>query len=146
MQFLPPRALLILGFGRIGKLCARYFTALGANVTVAARKPGDLAWISSLGYRAVCFADESALTSALGSADVILNTAPAPVLTGERASAVRDDAVLIELASVPCTDGTAKFRTVSAGGLPGKTAPVTAGIIIADTIVNILTERSMRNG
>lgn len=139
-------SVLVLGFGRIAKLTARYFSALGAAVSVAARKKADLAWAEACSYEPVDFADEPALSAALGNADIILNTVPAPVLAGKRADAVRPDTVLIELASVPCTDSTAQFRVIPAGGLPGKIAPVTAGHIIAGTIETILTERSMENG
>ncbi len=137
---------LVLGFGRIGRLAARYFAALGARVTAAARKPGDLARIRVCGYTPADIRDGEALAGALAAADIILNTVPAPVLAGGKAAAGRSDAVLIELASVPCTDGGAPFRVIRAGGLPGKTAPVTAGYIIAEAVENILDERSGKNG
>jgi len=139
---------LILGFGRIGKVTARYFAALGARVSCAARKASDLAWIRAAGYTPVCFGDKETFGSALSSADIILNTAPAKLITSGHAGMVRPGAVLIELASVSCTDDDAqkKLRIINAGGLPGKFSPVTAGKIIADTIENILTERSMNNG
>ncbi len=139
-------SVMILGFGRIGKLCARYFSALGADVSVAARKKEALAWIGAYGYRAVDLGDERALCETLGKAGIIINTIPAKVLAGTRTEAVQSDAVLIELASQACTDGSARFRIIQAGGLPGKTAPEAAGRIIADTVGNILEERSLRNG
>jgi len=137
---------LVLGFGRIGKLVSRYFVSLGAKVTAAARKPSDLAWIRANGYNAVNITDAAQLSQALSGADIILNTVPAPILSGNVSEAVRPEALLIELASVPCTDGTESFRTVKAGGLPGKTAPITAGCIIAETIENITDERRNQNG
>ena len=137
---------LVLGFGRIAKLTARCFSALGADVTVAARKKADLAWAEACSYKPVDITDASAFSAALGTADVILNTVPAPILSGSAAAAVRPDAALIELASVPCTGGEPQFRVIPAGGLPGKTAPRTAGNIIAKTIETILTERSIENG
>ncbi|MBO6300975.1 MAG: hypothetical protein J6N15_00865 [Ruminiclostridium sp.] len=137
---------LILGFGRIGKLCARYFSALGASVSAAARKKSDIAWIAAYDCTPVDFTDEKELKSALADAEIIVNTVPAQVLTGTRAEAVNPDALLIELASVPCTDSTSRIRTVNAGGLPGRTAPRAAGTVIADTIENILAERRMNNG
>lgn len=137
---------MILGFGRISKFCASYFTALGASVTVAARKKSDLAWAESLGYRTADFADDNAVCAALSGADIIINTVPAGILTGKRGASVRRSSLLIELASVPCTGKDTEIRTVKAGGLPGKIAPVTAGRIIADTVENILTERSKDNG
>ena len=136
----------VLGFGRIAKLCAQYLSALGAAVTVCARKKRDLAWAAALGYGNADMTDEPEFRAALGGADIIVNTAPAKLITRERAAAVKKDALLIELASVPCTEGEMPFRVVNAGGLPGKTAPISAGEIIADTIENILTERSDKNG
>ena len=43
---------LVLGFGRLGKLAAHRFAALGAKVSVAARKWADLAWAEAYGYGA----------------------------------------------------------------------------------------------
>lgn len=137
---------LILGFGRIGKICAGYFSALGADVSAAARKKRDIAWIAAGGYRPVDLTDENAVLAALSEADIILNTAPAKLITAQRDAAVREDAVLIELASVPCTGEDTHIHRVKAGGLPGKTAPVTAGEIIASAVENILSERSRENG
>ncbi len=137
---------LILGYGRIGKITARYFSSLGAKVSAAARKPCGIAWIKANGHMAVDMNCEDDLRAALSSADIIINTVPARILTGERADAVNSDTLLIELASVSCTDENAGFSIINAGGLPGKTAPITAGHIIADTIDNILTERSLKNG
>ena len=138
--------ILILGFGRIGKLCARYFSALGANVTVAARRKSDLAWAEAYGCKAADITDETAFRAALAKNRVIVNTAPAKLLTAERADYAADNALLIELASLPCTEEGVKIRIVQAGGLPGKTAPEAAGAVIADTIGNILKERSAENG
>ena len=132
---------LVLGFGRIAKLCARYFAALGAHVTCAARKPADLAWADAMGCGTADFADEAAMLGALESSDIILNTVPAPILTGERARRVPSHTVLIELASIPCTEENTDIRVIKANGLPGKTAPASAGRYIAGTVRRILTER-----
>lgn len=55
-------------------------------------------------------------------------------------------AMIIDLASEPCgTDFEAAkalgLTAVKAPGLPGKFAPKTAGEIIKDTVLNILSER-----
>ena len=42
---------LVIGFGRIGKLLAHDLKALGAQVSVSARRLEDLAWIDAFGYR-----------------------------------------------------------------------------------------------
>ena len=41
---------LILGFGRVGKIVANKFSKMSAIVTCAARKVSDLAWIKAYGY------------------------------------------------------------------------------------------------
>ena len=139
---------LICGFGRIGKLMARYFSALGAHVGVSARKYSDLAWIRALGYEGVDIREPGELERAAAKADIILNTVPAPLFDRKKLMSVKKGAVLIELASSPCVSDTgfaesAGIRIINAKGLPGKTAPATAGYIIADTIENILMERSL---
>ena len=77
---------------------------------------------------------------------VIFNTVPAMVLDGELLSMTDKKAVIIDLASEPCgTDFAAAERlglkVRKAQGLPGKFAPKTAGEIIKDTVLNILSER-----
>ena len=44
---------LILGFGRIGKVLARKLAGLSVKVTCAARKDEDFAWIEAFGHKAV---------------------------------------------------------------------------------------------
>ena len=132
---------LVAGFGRIGKLLARDLKALGADVTVSARKPHDLAWISSCGYTAV----KTNEISESGSYDIIFNTIPSMIFDRDVLSRTAANAVVIDLASKPggidleaCKDlGIKAFAALS---LPGKTAPRTAARIIKDTIYNIVRE------
>ena len=44
---------LILGFGRIGKVLARKLAGLSVKVTCAARKDEDLAWIEAYGHKSL---------------------------------------------------------------------------------------------
>lgn len=133
---------LVLGYGRIGIVLARYLKSLGAEVTVAARKASDRAWIRSAGMTP----DNYSLKE-LSSYDIVFNTVPAPVLDRERVDRLRKDVFLIDLASAP--GGTdfdrAKERDLScihALGLPGKTAPQAAGRIIKDTILEMIKEEN----
>ena len=41
---------LVLGFGRVGRITAQRFAALGARVSVAARKYDQLAWAQAMGF------------------------------------------------------------------------------------------------
>lgn len=133
---------LILGFGRIGKVLARKLAGLSAKVTCAARKDEDLAWIHAYGHRAT---NINTIGENLSEFDVIINTVPHMVLTEERLQYVKKHCLLIDLASNPggidkraVKENNLKF--VWALSLPGKVAPITSAEFIKDTIYNILKE------
>ena len=133
---------LILGFGRIGKVLARKMTGLSAKVTCAARKDEDLAWIKAYGHMAT---NINFLGENLSQYDIIINTVPHLILTEERMEYVKKECLLIDLASNPggIDKKTAKDRNLKliwASALPGKVAPVTTAEFIKDTIYNILKE------
>lgn len=133
---------LILGFGRIGKVLARKLAGLSAKVTCAARKDEDLAWIQAYGHKAT---NINTIGSNLNKFDIIINTVPHIILTEERLKQVKKDCLLIDLASNPggidkktVKDQNLKF--VWALSLPGKVAPTTSAEFIKDTIYNIVKE------
>lgn len=133
---------LILGFGRIGKVLARKLAGLSAKVTCAARKDEDLAWIQAYGHKAT---NINTIGSNLNEFDIIINTVPHIILTEERLKQVKKDCLLIDLASNPggidkktVKDQNLKF--VWALSLPGKVAPTTSAEFIKDTIYNIVKE------
>lgn len=126
--------ILICGFGRIGKLLARKLRALGADVTVSARKPRDLELARILGYRRVT---TGSFADTLAQYDGIVNTVPAPVIGPAQLQFVRRDCALLELASLPggfCAEAQALPGYCAARGLPGKYAPETAAAIIRRAI------------
>ena len=127
--------MLIIGWGRIGKCLARSLRDLGADVTVAARKDEDLAILHALGYRTE---RSDRLHFGLSRYRVIFNTVPAPVMSENQVSFCRPDCVLIELASKP---GIAGDRVIRAGGLPGKEAPESSGILIGKSILRLIGRR-----
>lgn len=133
---------LILGFGRIGKVLARKMAGLSAKVTCAARKDEDLAWIRAYGHNET---NINVLGENLSKYDLIINTVPHLILNKERLQYVKKDALLIDLASNPggIDKREAKERNLKlvwALALPGKVAPVTTAEFIKDTIYNILKE------
>ena len=134
---------LVIGYGRIGRLLADRLLALGAEVTVSARKYGDLAWIDAWGCRSV---RTGALTGHLDRFDLIFNTAPALILDEAKLRETREDSVILELASAPGgVDVEAAQRlgrvVIQAPGLPGKVAPRSAAAAVRDSIYHILEER-----
>lgn len=132
---------LVAGYGRIGKILAASLKALGANVTVAARKKSDLAWISASGYKAI---DINKLKSDT-SLDLVFNTVPSMIFDAHTLKHLCEDSIVIDLASKPGgVDFDAAKRmgieAIHALSLPGKVAPKRAGEIIKDTIYNMLEE------
>jgi dipicolinate synthase subunit A len=133
---------LILGCGRIGKVLAHHMKALGAKVTVAARKPSDRALTEASGCKAVDYSLKE-----LYRYRMIINTVPAPVLSGENIDRLHRDAIVTDLASAP---GGVDFdrardrglKCIHALGLPGKTAPKAAGRIIKETITQMIKEEN----
>lgn len=134
---------LILGFGRIGKILAKKMEGLSANVTCVARKQEDLAWIRAYGYRA---SNINTLGKELAEYDIIINTVPQLVLTAERLQYVDKETLLIDLASKPGgmdeeTINAKNLKFIWALALPGKVSPITTAEIIKDTIYQILKEK-----
>ena len=134
--------ILVLGFGRIGKILANMLKGVGANVACEARKNSDLAWIKAYGYEPIPISN---LKENLSRFDVIVNTIPYIILDKDNLENVRKDALVIDLASNPGgVDKDAikekKIKFVWALSLPGKVAPVTSAEFIKETLYNIFSE------
>lgn len=125
--------ILIIGWGRIGKCLAAQLQAMGAKVTVAARKETDRAMLRALGF---CTEDPGKLRHSLTRYRVIFNTVPFPVLDKTQVGHCQPDCVLIDLASKLGIDSS---NVIWARGLPGKDAPESSGHLIARTIIRMLT-------
>ena len=135
---------LIVGYGRIAKALAKLLVGFGAQVQVAARKPADLAWIAIAGAAAVPM---TRLNDSLPQVEIVFNTVPVPLLGEQELVRLGPGALVIDLASRPGgvdrdTAAGMGIPVIWALGLPGKTAPVTAGEILADTIRNIVEEKN----
>lgn len=125
---------LIVGWGRIGKCLAALLKAMGARVSVACRKESDRAIAQALGYSAE---NTQRLSRNLCPYRVIFNTVPAPVLDREQLQYCQPGCIKIDLASQP---GMIDDDVICARGLPGKMAPESSGILIAKTVIRLLSE------
>lgn len=133
---------LIIGFGRVGRITAQRFAALGARVTVAARKYEQLAWAQAMGFGGQQLEH---LVGWLCGYDLVVNTVPALVLGRGELEDLKPDCLILDLASKPggvdlSAAGDLGLTVVWALSLPGKVAPVTAGAAIKSTIYNMLRE------
>lgn len=115
---------LVIGWGRIGKCLAKLLRAMGAQVTVAARKAADRAMLSALGY-------DAAVIEALDPSAyrVIFNTAPQMLLPTCPGNGLK-----VDLAS---RLGIGGLDVIWARGLPGKDAPESSGELIARTVIRV---------
>jgi dipicolinate synthase subunit A len=134
--------ILILGYGRIGRVLARILSGFGADVWVEARNYADLSWIEANGYKPVHLND---LERYVTEMNVIVNTVPHLLITADILNKIHLDCYLLDLASKP---GGIDFeharklgiKTDWALSLPGKVAPMTAAEIIKKTIDNVMLE------
>lgn len=136
---------LVIGAGRIGMALARRLRALGAEVTVSARRTEDFAKIESEALRSE---RTGIYANGLTQYDCIFNTVPAKVFTAEQIAELTRDCLYLELASAP--GGVEKedrallgHRFVPCPGLPGRCSPKTAGELILSEVFTILKEDAL---
>lgn len=118
----------LLGFGRVSVTLAEVLLALGADLTVVARNPAQLARAWEMGAEPLPFAD---LAGAIGQARIIFNTVPVSVVGRELLERTARDVLIIDLSAPPCgvDHATAQAlgrKLVWARGL-GARAPITVG-------------------
>lgn len=140
----------VLGYGRVAKAVAGTLTALGADVTVAARKKSDLAWAELERCHPVDIQKFLHSIPHFGNEkfDVIFNTVPAAVIDEDALKNISADTLIIDLAASP---GGVDVKAAKESGhkviwalsLPGKTSPYTAGNIICDTVIDILEKEGV---
>lgn len=139
------KEILITGYGRIARVLSKILCAMGCSVTVSARKKSDIVWATVYGCRGVTISEAMKNPE---SYDVIFNTVPAVIMGRETLGRIKRNCLIIELASSPggidlSYASEYGHKIIRASGLPGKKSPETAGCIIADTVMDYISERSM---
>lgn len=128
---------LVVGYGRVGKIVADRLKALGADVTVSARKHRDFATLSALGFK---YINTETLCDIYLDFDVIFNTVDAEILNDSALQNCPAD-LIIDLSSKGGFNlSFAKALGIKAfkpGGIPGICAPKTAGKILAKTVTEL---------
>ena len=136
----------VIGYGRIGQYLSRMLVALGASVTVYARRSAALAQAVSDGCSTRYTTQLSTLT---GGYDVIFNTVPARLIGKDILSIMPCQTLLIDLASAPfgidpeaAGEATARcgLGVIFSPSIPGRYAPKSAGKVIAEGILSALKE------
>ncbi len=138
-------SVLVMGYGRIGKVLCSLLKGMGVDVYASARKKRDFAWIRAYGYSPV---DTSKVCDVVSNCRLIFNTIPNLVLGEETLGCMHKDSIIIDLASKPGGvdfEAAEKFglKTIWALSLPGKKLPVSAGRVIAVTILDMLEDEGV---
>nr|WP_314462917.1 dipicolinate synthase subunit DpsA [uncultured Clostridium sp.] len=125
---------LITGFGRCAKTLALKLKGLDLTITIAGRKPNQLALASAMGFQTVLLSD---LEKEIGSYDYIFNTIPALIINEELVSLTARQATMIDIASAP---GGVDFEACRQQGIRAKLCLGLPGIYAPETSANILYE------
>lgn len=132
---------LVIGNGRVGKIMADRLRVLGCDVTVSARKASDFALIEANGMSHIKTANIALYADEY---DIIFNTVDAPVL--DYALPHLAGKLIIDLASTAVVNAEEARKLgvnyIKAPGLPGKIAPVTAGKILTETVLELIAQNS----
>lgn len=131
--------ILVIGYGRVGKVLADRLKGLCCDLTVSARKPADFALLSAIGIK---HTDTRQLNAKRFNYDIVFNTVDAPVL----ADSVFENTPCLCIIDLSSKGGfslqAAKDKgiyAIKAPGLPGIIAPKTAGEMLANTVIELLT-------
>lgn len=133
---------LVMGLGKCGLTLAWRLRALGSKVYGVTRASDAIAKAQDLGIHVLSYED---LPEYLPTFDIIYNSVPSMVLPAERLRYVKEDVLIIDLASAPggVDFETAKQMGIKAMhclGLPGKVAPRTAGRILGRVVPEMILE------
>ncbi len=144
----------VIGYGRIGKLLTRLLLAMGAEVTVCARRQDVLLWAQTDGAHPLRIGDPTrpggGMFPLCYGHSVIFNTVPARILELDLLLRMERGTHLIDLASAPFVTSDEAIREateandlhyVRAPSLPGTYAPRDAGAAIADSILRSWANR-----
>lgn len=129
---------LVIGYGRVGKILADRLQKMGCLLTVSARKETDFALLDAFGINHMHTKD---LNTCDLPFDIIFNTVDFPVISDT--SWQNTPCVLaVDLSSKGGFSTAAAeicgIKTVFAPGIPGKIAPETAAEILFGTVSNLI--------
>lgn len=134
--------ILILGYGRIGKLLANRLKNFEPNIYCETGKDDAVAWINSNGYTSVKLEElENFLSNT--KIDVIINTIPKVILNEKVLNLVSSKVFILDLASSPggVDNEYAKKKNISCEWLlsiPGKVAHASAAKFIKERIEKLV--------
>ncbi len=121
--------ILVIGIGRVSRVLISRLAAFRPQLTIACRSPRDTAFLEADGGNVIHTSD---LKEKAACFDIIFNTVDAPLLDDTDFK----NTMIIDLSTKGCfTDAENIEGYLKLPAIPGKTAPDTAGEIIAQTVL-----------
>lgn len=137
----------VTGTGRISRLLSELLVSVGADVCTVGRSNDKLVYFELSGCETLIM-NENWQDELLEGYDVIFNTVPSWLFDRNFLENVDKDTLIIELASAPggvdiCAARELMSNVRWAPSLPGKYAPYSAGKLIAECIVEIMSSEEV---
>ncbi|MFA5602277.1 MAG: dipicolinate synthase subunit DpsA [Bacilli bacterium] len=128
--------IMVIGYGNVGKRLVELLHNMGAKVKVAVKEKEDYFALSKLGIKSFYSKD---IKHYLEHSNIIVNTAPSLVLSKDELKLVNKDTYLLDVASLPGgidldSANELGLKNKHLLGIPGYTAPITAGRILSKKI------------
>jgi len=127
----------ILGYGKLGAICAKVLNTMKANVTIVARSDKDRLHASIYDF---AVSDYLEFASKITQYDFIINTVPSMVLTNNMLEQLNGtETMIIDVSSPPYGldhqfAKTKEIKVFLLPGIPGKIAPKTSGFLLGESI------------
>lgn len=132
----------VIGYGNCGKMISSLLRNTGLDVNVFSRRKETITEAELYGFSSESI---NKLEKTLSNYRLIVNTVPSNIISKKAIEKLSQDNVYIEVASKPYGFNIAdtdvfNFKYILAESLPGRFTPVSAGEIIADTVIDMLKE------
>ena len=125
--------ILVAGYGRVGKILLSRLLSFGADITQSARRDVHFAELDALGVKHI---DTKNIKDCADNFDIIFNTLDIDIF-GDK---IPKKTIIFDLSTKGCTQKAAE-NIIKLPGIPGKTAPLSAGEIIASTVEKIISAK-----
>lgn len=132
----------VIGYGKCGKAICKSFKKQGADVLSYSRRYSTAADAESDGLKAFLIKD---INETIKDVDIIVNTVPVKIIDENILDSLNINTMIIDISSYPYGFDYNYAKKINRKinllpSMPGKYVPKSAGIIIAETIINIIEE------
>ena len=136
--------ILVTGYGRVGKILCKLLKNLGAHVAVYTKEEHDILWAKINQYEIINIKENKSNINF----NLIFNTVPEIILNPNNLNLIKNLDLIIDLASNPggvdkefCRKN--NINSIHALGIPGKIFPKSAGELVANTILKLISEENL---